>query len=100
MSPQRGVLYAERFRTRMAAIRAHLGLSRADLGARVGLDRYAIGSIEDGSRNLRLGEAGLICDVFHVSLDDMVGDQYPVLVDAKVIEFDPMAVIPHVTTTR
>jgi transcriptional regulator with XRE-family HTH domain len=73
-------------------------MSQSDLGAKVGMDRYAVSDIESGNRFLRAAELACICDVFHTSLDDMVGDQEPILLDAKVVQFDPTVFIPHATT--
>lgn len=89
-----------RMSTRIASIRVHLGLSQTELGMKVGLDRYAISAIEDGTRHVRATDLMEICNVFHVSMDDMVGDQEPILLDAKVIRFDPEEFIPHAKTAR
>lgn len=89
-----------RFAGRVNEIRNHLGLSQGELGMKVGLDRYAISAIEVGARHVRLEEAVEICNVFHASLDDMVGDQEPILLDAKIIRFDPEEFTPHTTPRR
>jgi DNA-binding XRE family transcriptional regulator len=84
-----------RFRARVRVLRKNSGLSQADLGVAVGIDRFAVSGIENGKRTIYMPEAVFICKALGVDLGDMLGDGEPVLVTDKRIEFRP-----HATSSR